>query len=76
RRGIATLAVSAISRFAFSQLGLTRLEIVAQEQNIPSQGVAETIGATFECIARNRLIFRGEPRIAWVFSIVPEDFRG
>jgi len=76
QRGIASLAATAVSRFAFSQLGLTRLEIVAQEENIPSRRVAERIGATFECLARNRLVFRGEPRAATVFSIVPGDLHG
>jgi len=74
-RGIATLAATAVSRFAFAQVGLTRLEIVASEHNIPSQRVAEKIGATFECLARNRLVFRGEPRPAKVFSVVPGDIR-
>jgi RimJ/RimL family protein N-acetyltransferase len=73
KRGIASFAVKAVSSFAFKDLGLTRLEIVAQDRNIGSQRVAEKAGARFECLARNRLVFRGEPRDARIFSILPED---
>jgi len=72
-RGIATFAAALVSRFAISRLGLTRLEIVAQVNNLPSQRVAEKIGATFECVARNRIIYHGEPRDAKVYSLIPED---
>lgn len=72
-RGIAALAARAAASFAFSRTGLTRLEIVAQAGNLRSQRVAEKAGATLECLARNRLVFHGEPRDAKVFSLVPAD---
>jgi len=72
-RSIASLAARAAATFAFAKVGLTRLEIVAQAGNLRSQRVAEKTGATLECLARNRLIFHGEPRDAKVFSLVPAD---
>jgi RimJ/RimL family protein N-acetyltransferase len=72
-RGIAVLAARAAASFAFTRVGLTRLEIVVQAANLRSQRVAEKTGATLECLARNRLIFHGEPRDAKVFSLVPAD---
>ncbi|MBO9538843.1 GNAT family N-acetyltransferase [Herbaspirillum sp.] len=72
-RGIAAVAARAAAAFAFTKTGLTRLEIVAQAGNLRSQRVAEKTGATLECLARNRLVFHGEPRDAKVFSLVPAD---
>lgn len=72
-RGIAAIAARAAAAFAFDKTGLTRLEIVAQAGNLRSQRVAEKTGATLECLARNRLVFHGEPRDAKVFSLVPAD---
>ncbi|WP_050470313.1 GNAT family N-acetyltransferase [Herbaspirillum chlorophenolicum] len=72
-RGIAAIAARAAAAFAFGKTGLTRLEIVIQAGNLRSQRVAEKTGATLECLARNRLVFHGEPRDAKVFSLVPAD---
>ncbi|MFJ3058994.1 GNAT family N-acetyltransferase [Herbaspirillum sp. NPDC087042] len=72
-RGIAAVAARAAAAFAFGKTGLTRLEVVAQAGNLRSHRVAEKIGATLECLARNRLVFHGQPRDAKVFSLVPAD---
>ena len=42
--------------------------------NKASARVAEALGATFECEARNRLYFQGRPHDAFVYSLVPEDY--
>jgi RimJ/RimL family protein N-acetyltransferase len=73
-RGIAPNAVRALARLAFRRLELVRLEIVAQEANQSSRRVAEKVGARFEGIARDRLIYHGEPRSAAVYSLVRSDF--
>ncbi|QCR36955.1 GNAT family N-acetyltransferase [Nissabacter sp. SGAir0207] len=72
-RGLAPLAVRAISAFAFERLALTRLEIVAMEGNLRSCRVAEKVGATAEGLHRNRLYFHGKPCHAWVYSLIPGD---
>lgn len=76
RRGIATSAVRTVARIGFTELGLTRLEIVALTENLASRRVAEKAGAKLECIARNRLTGWGESHDAAVYSLVPTDISG
>ena len=71
RQGIALRAVRAIAHFGFDYLKLTRLEIIVAVDNTPSRGVAEKVGATFECIARNRLVLHEKPIDAAVYSLIP-----
>ena len=71
RRGVATRAVQTIAGYGFDHLRLTRLEIVVAVDNLASRRVAEKIGAVYECIARNRLVVRGQPIRAAVYSIIP-----
>ncbi|MFO6296514.1 GNAT family N-acetyltransferase [Rahnella selenatireducens] len=72
-QGLATLAVRATARFAFKELELTRLEIVAMDGNDRSRRVAEKAGATSEGLHRNRLYYHGQPRDAWMYSLIPGD---
>jgi RimJ/RimL family protein N-acetyltransferase len=74
-RGIASTAVLLAARFAFRELGFTRLEIACIPDNLPSRRVAEKVGASFEVIARNRLVMHGKAYDAAVFSLVPGDLR-
>lgn len=76
RQGIATRAVRMIAAHGFDDLKLTRLEIVAAVENGPSRGVAEKVGAVFECIARNRLVVNERPIAGAVYSLVPEQLMG
>ena len=72
-RGIARFAAKQAARLGFEQLGLTRLEIVALTHNLASQKVAEALGATRECVARNRLYCQDAPHDAVVYSLIPSD---
>jgi RimJ/RimL family protein N-acetyltransferase len=72
-RGVATRAARQAARLGFDQLGLTRLEIVVLPSNVASQRVAEALGATLECTARNRLHVHGRAQDALVYSLTPED---
>lgn len=72
-RGIATRAALMMAAYGFDTLKLTRLEILAAEHNQPSRAVAEKLGATFECVARNRLTMHGLPVAAAVYSLIPGD---
>jgi Acetyltransferases, including N-acetylases of ribosomal proteins len=72
-RGVATRAVRLVADFAFHDLKLTRIEIIADVDNAASRRVAEKAGARFECIARNRVVTRGRVRDAAVYSLVPAD---
>ena len=73
RHGIASTAARLASDFAFVELGLARIEIVALPDNVASRRVAEKIGARFECIARSLLKFRDESRDAAMYSLLKGD---
>ncbi|MFD2179699.1 GNAT family N-acetyltransferase [Veronia pacifica] len=71
--GFAVEAANVVINIAFSHLLLTRLELVMAPDNIASKTVAERLGATFECKARNRIIYNGQPFDGLVYSLVPAD---
>ncbi len=75
-RGVATFAARQSAALGFGKLGLTRLEIVVLTHNEVSRRVAQAVGATYECEARNRLYFQGKPHSAFVYSLVPSDLIG
>lgn len=71
--GLSVEAVRVLSAFGFDVLKLTRIEIVAAWDNGPSRRVAEKTGATFEGRLRNRLLIRGVPVDAAMYSLIPPD---
>jgi ribosomal-protein-serine acetyltransferase len=71
KQGFASEAATLLAQFGFAQLGLIRIEIFVAAGNVASQGVAEKVGAQREGLLRNRLLIRGEPRDAYVFSLIP-----
>lgn len=71
QQGFAKEALSALIEWSFAQLKLTRLEIICDPNNIPSQQLAKACGAKHECLAQNRFIFHGQPKAGLVFSIIP-----
>jgi len=73
-KGFAAEAVKAIAEFAFNQLGLLRLEIIAGIDNNASRRVAEKVNATCEGLARNRIMLN-QPIDAMVYSLIPSDLR-
>jgi len=73
RQGVASTAAWLAARFAFLELELSRVEIVAAVGNFASRRVAEKLGAEFECVARNRLRVKGRLLDAAVYSLVPSD---
>lgn len=75
-KGYATRATLLLAEFAFRDLGLQRVEIVAAVGNHSSQRVAEKAGATREAILRNRIVIHGIPHDAVGYSFVPGDFPG
>lgn len=72
-RGIATSAARLLAQYAFGELGLERLEIVAAIDNHASQQVALKVGAQREGLARRRIRIREIQHDALVFSLVRHD---
>jgi RimJ/RimL family protein N-acetyltransferase len=65
-----------LAKFAFGELKLSRIEIVTMLDNAASRRVAEKVGFQFEGVARNRLLFKGQPHDAALYSLVPSDING
>ena len=71
-RGLTTEALLALSRWGFDELGLGRVELVTDPENIASQRVAEKAGFTREGILRSILVNRdGSRRDGVMFSLLP-----
>lgn len=75
-RGIATEAARLAARFTLTSLGFSRVEILTIDGNVPSQRVAERLGAAFEGVLRDRLWLRGKVYPARLYSIVRGDLSG
>ena len=71
KQGFASEATLLLARFGFGQIGLNRIEIVVAVGNTASERVAQKVGALREGLLRNRLLFRGQSRDAYLFSLIP-----
>jgi RimJ/RimL family protein N-acetyltransferase len=72
-RGIATRALSLLSRWALQELGAQRVQLVAEPENVASQRVAEKAGFRREATLQAYLEVRGERRDAVMFRLLPTD---
>jgi RimJ/RimL family protein N-acetyltransferase len=72
-RGVATLALRLVSRWAFDELGFHRLQLHTDVENVASQRVAERAGYTREGVLRAWLVMHGEPRDHVLFSLLSGD---
>jgi RimJ/RimL family protein N-acetyltransferase len=73
-RGIASAAARLAARYGLEELGFQRIEILAATGNLPSQRAAEKAGALREAVLRKRLLVKGQPQDAVLYSLVAEDF--
>ncbi|MFY2508317.1 GNAT family N-acetyltransferase [Vibrio pectenicida] len=71
QQGYAKEAVNALIEFCFAILKVTRIEVVCDPDNIPSQELVKSCGAVFEVSSPNRYIYNGEPKQGLVYSILP-----
>lgn len=74
-RGLTTRAVQLVTRWAFETLTCERLQLRADEQNLPSQRVAEKAGFEREGVLRSvHFNPRHNRRVNFVmFSLLPSD---
>lgn len=73
RRGFTTEAGLAVARWAFTDLGVGRLEWMAEVGNQSSRAVAHALGFTMEGVQRSRLLHNGTRRDAWTAALLPSD---
>ena len=72
-QGIATTAARQVLDWAFSETTLNRIEIVVACKNLPSQRVAEKLGAHRDAVLRERTFVNGQPADAVMFSVLRSD---
>jgi ribosomal-protein-serine acetyltransferase len=72
-RGIATSAIRLLATFAFKELGLARLEIMAARDNESSLSVARKLNARVEGVLRQKLLLAGKRHDAVLCSLIPSD---
>jgi RimJ/RimL family protein N-acetyltransferase len=71
--GFASAAARRLAAWGFEHTDLNRLEILAAVGNVRSQRVAERAGATREGVLRQRIVLRGVPHDAVLYSLVRGD---
>jgi RimJ/RimL family protein N-acetyltransferase len=69
-RGVATGAVRMVSRWAFENLAIERLEIHTEPDNHRSRRVAERAGYKFEGVLRSYFVNKGRRRDAASYSLI------
>jgi RimJ/RimL family protein N-acetyltransferase len=69
-RGIATGALRLVSRWGLEELGLPRLELVTDPENVPSQRVAESAGFRREGLLRQYIQLPAGRRDCVMFSLL------
>ena len=75
-RGTCTRALRVLSRFGLDELGLQRLELITDPDNLASQRVAEKVGFQREGVLRAHLRHRdGRIRDSVMFSLLPGELR-
>lgn len=74
RKGYTAEAGRAVVEWAFSVLGVERLEWVAQVENEGSRAVAQRLGFVEEGIQRARIVHRGTRRDARIAALLPSDW--
>jgi precorrin-6A synthase len=71
--GLVPRALRLITRWAFDDLGLVRVELITDVDNRPSQRAAEKAGFVREGILRQRLEVKGRRSDCVMFSLLPAD---
>jgi RimJ/RimL family protein N-acetyltransferase len=73
RRGVATRALRLASTWAVVDLGVRRLELMADTENVGSQAVAEAAGFTREGVLRSYFAHRRGMLDVVMYSLLPSD---
>ncbi len=73
-RGVASRSARRVAQFGLQELELQRIQIVMDVENVASRRAAEKSGAKYEGILRKRLLVHKQPRDAFMYSLVAEDF--
>lgn len=72
-QGVMTRAVTMLSRWAFDNLPVDRIEITIHPENAPSRSVAERAGYTFEGVLRSHTVIKGKRRDMAMHSLLRDE---
>jgi RimJ/RimL family protein N-acetyltransferase len=72
-KGLVTRAVRLVSRWAFDEVGVQRISLLADPRNAPSVGVAERAGFHREGVLRSWVDVNGERVDHVSYSLLPGD---
>ncbi|ARF59508.1 GNAT family N-acetyltransferase [Streptomyces gilvosporeus] len=72
-RGYTAEAAREVVRWAFADLGVERMEWLAEAGNEGSRAVARKVGFQMEGTLRAKLIHEGTRRDVWIGSLLPSD---
>lgn len=75
-RGVAARATRLLATHAFDVMGYCRVELIIALDNLPSQRVAEKVGARYEGILHDRLKLRHGLVDAHLYALLKRDVRG
>ena len=75
RKGLMTRALLLVTRWAFAELGLKRIGVLADPRNAASVNVAERAGFTREGVLRSWADVNGERVDHVSYSLLPADLR-
>jgi RimJ/RimL family protein N-acetyltransferase len=72
-RGVASRGLRLICSYAFTELGVQRIELWIEPENAPSLRVAEAVGFHREGLLRSFMHVGGERRDMLMYSLLPND---
>lgn len=72
-KGYTAEAAAAVARWAFADLGVERMEWLAEAGNEGSWAVARKVGFRMEGTLRAKLVHEGTRRDVWIGSLLPSD---
>jgi RimJ/RimL family protein N-acetyltransferase len=75
-RGVGTRALRLYSRYAFSRLGLARLELLVQPGNEASLALGRRAGFAVEGVLRSHSVVRGQRKDMVMMALLPSDLDG
>ena len=68
-----TRAVRLLSGWAFSELGVDRIEVIVDPRNAASRAVAERAGFRFEGVLRSYVVIKDRRRDMAMYSLLRTD---
>jgi ribosomal-protein-alanine N-acetyltransferase len=72
-RGVATRGLRLLTRYAFEELAVQRVELWIDPDNVASLGVAEAVGFTREGLLRSFMPIQGKRRDMLMYSLLPHE---